>query len=136
MVKGGQLGGGIKIIDEKEREILVGESRFYLGQDKIVYCTIVGDINAKMAIAMDEATLKLMNMVDGKVNVLTDNNNAGNPSSEARKIMREFVLHEKYGKLAIFGLHPVARVLASFFMGSTKKKDLRYFNTKEEALAW
>lgn len=124
------------MMNEKEKEIWVGESRFYLGEDDIIYCTIVGDIDAEMAIAMDEATLKLMNMVEGKVNVFTDDNKAGKPSAEARKIMQEFILHEKYGKLAIFGLHPVARVLASFVIGASKKEDMRFFKTKEEALAW
>lgn len=121
---------------EEDREIRVGESRFYLGEDNIIYSTIVGDIDAEMAIAFDEATLKLMNMVEGKVNVFTDDNKAGTPLSEARKIMQEFIMHEKYGKLAIFGLHPVARVLASFIMGVTKKEDVRFFNSKEDALAW
>jgi len=26
--------------------------------------------------------------------------------------------------------------MASFFMGASKKKDMRFFKTKEEALAW
>ena len=43
---------------------------------------------------------------------------------------------EKIGKVALFGLHPVARVIASFVMGVTKKEDMRFFRTKEEALAW
>ena len=43
---------------------------------------------------------------------------------------------EKLVKIAIFGLNPVARVIASFIMGVAKKKDQRFFKTKEEALAW
>ena len=123
-------------MEEKDRELWVGESRFYLGEDNIIYSNIVGDIDADTAIAMDNATLTLMNMIEGKVNVLTDNNKAGKPSSAARKIMQEFILHKKYGRLAIFGLHPVSRVLASFFIGFSKKKDMRFFKTREEALVW
>ncbi len=41
-----------------------------------------------------------------------------------------------FGKVALFGLHPVARVVASFFMGATKKKDMRFYKTRGEALAW
>ena len=85
----------VEIRQVSEREILVGENKLYLGKDNIIYSTIVGEIDSEIAIALDEATLKLMNMVEGKVNVLTDNNNAGTPSSEARKIMQEFILHEK-----------------------------------------
>ena len=123
-------------MEEKDREIWVGKSRFYLDDDNIIHSVIVGDMDENMAVAFDEATLKLMNMVDGKVNVLTDNNRAGKPTSKARKIMQEFILHEKYGKLAIFGLSPVSRVLASFFMGMSKKKDMRFFKTEREALVW
>ena len=123
-------------MEEKEREIQIGENRFYLGEDNIIYATIVGEQDAKIATLFNKATLKLMNMVEGKVNVLTDNNRAGKTSPEARKIFQELLKHEKYGKLAIFGLHPVSRVLASFFMGFSKKKDMRFFKTREEALTW
>jgi len=44
--------------------------------------------------------------------------------------------YEKTGKVAVFGLHPVARVIASFVMGVSKNKDMRFFKAKEEALAW
>jgi len=44
--------------------------------------------------------------------------------------------HERTGKVALFGLNPVARVIASFVMGVTRKKDMRFFKTREEALAW
>ena len=44
--------------------------------------------------------------------------------------------NEKIGKVALFGLHPVARVIAAFIMGITRKKDMRFFKSKEEALAW
>ena len=33
-------------------------------------------------------------------------------------------------------MHPVARVLASFVMTITKKNEIDFFKTKEEALAW
>ncbi len=124
------------MIDEKEREIRVGENRLYLGEDNILHVINIGEIDEKTAITIEEAVLKLMNMVDGKVHTLTDLNKAGKTSSEARKVFKKLAEHEKQGKNAFFGVHPVARVLASFFMGSTKKKDNRFFKTKEEALTW
>ena len=72
----------------------------------------------------------------GKANLCIDLNKAGMPSSGARKIGRKAFENEKVGKIAIFGLHPVARIIASFVMGVTRKEDLRFFKTKEEALAW
>ena len=70
------------------------------------------------------------------MNVLVDLNKAGKPTSEARKIGKERLEEEGVGKVALFGLHPVARVLASFVMGVSKKEDMKFFKTKEEAIAW
>jgi len=119
-----------------EREIWVGESRFCLGEDDILYETIVGKQDEKTVIAALEYHNKFKNMVEGKMKMLLDINKAGQVSSGARKIGKETFEDEKVGKVAFVGLHPVARVIASFVMGVTRKKDMRFFKTKEEALAW
>lgn len=121
---------------EEEREILIGESRFYLGEDNILYETIVGEVDNEIATAMKEASIKLRDMAVGKVDVLVDINKAEKPTSKARETARKRLEDEGIGKVAIFGMHPVARVVASFIMGVTKKEDMRFFKTKEEALAW
>ena len=124
-------------MEEKDREIILDAGRVYLGEDNILYTTIVGEVDENTAIAIREAQLKFMNVVEGKVDLLIDANKAGQPSSRARKIIQEGVLkYEKTGKVALFGANPVARVIASFVMGVTRKKDIRFFKTKEEALAW
>ena len=126
-----------KQVEEKDREIWAGENRIYLGEDNIIYITSVGMKDDKIAIAIKDAYIKMANMVEGKVDLLIDANKGGQPSSEARKIIQEGMLKiGKTGKVAIFGAHPVARVLASFVMGISKKKDIRFFSLKEEALAW
>jgi len=123
-------------MEEKDREIWVGENRIYLGEDNILCLTILGEVDEKIEIGINEACLKLMNMVEGKVNALVDLNKAGKVSPGARKRQVEISEHEKTGKVALFGMHPVARVVASFFMGISQKKDMRFFKTKEEALTW
>ncbi|MBA7541705.1 hypothetical protein ES705_34021 [subsurface metagenome] len=123
-------------IENQDREIIVGRNRLYLGEDNIIYITNVGDIDEKLAIEITASVKKLASMVEGKVDRITDLNKAGKPSSGARKIFKELSEDEKCGKVTFFGLHPVARVLASFFMGITRKKDIHYFKTKEEALKW
>lgn len=123
-------------MEEKEREIWVGGNRIYLGEDNILDIINVEEIDEKTAIAIKEAVLKLMNMVEGKVHTLTDLTKAGKTTPEARKIGKEMFEHERLGKVAMFGLHPVAKVIASFVMGVAKKKDIRFFKTKEEALVW
>ena len=126
----------VEIKQVSEREIWVGENRLYLGEDNVLCITNTGEIDEKIAIEIKEAVLKLMNMVEGKVHTLTDLNKAGKTTSQARKVFQELAEHEKQGKNAFYGMHPVARVLASFFMGASKKKAMRFFKTKEEALAW
>ena len=123
-------------MEEKDRETWVGGNRIYLGEDNVLCVTIFGEVDEKIEIGINEACLKLVNMVEGRVNTLIDLNKAGKSSPEARKRQREMSEHEKTGKLALFGLHPVARVVASFLMGISQKKDVRFFKTREEALAW
>ena len=123
-------------MENKDREIRVGENRLYLGEDNVLYVTIFGEIDEKIAIAIKEADLKFKNMVEEKYDVLADMNKSGKHSSEARKIWKEMTEHEKTGKVAMFGMHPVARIIASFVMGVSKKKDMRFFKTKEKALLW
>ena len=123
-------------MEEKDREVWVGENRLYLGEDNTLYITIVGEIDAKTALAIKEADLKFKNMVEEKFDVLGDLNATGQPSIEARRIWQEMAEHEKSGKIAMFGMHPVARVISSFMIGVTKKKDMRFFKSKDEALSW
>ena len=123
-------------MEEKDREIWVGESRFYLGEDNIFYITVVGEVDGKTAAEVTEIDNKFKSMVEGKLNVLADLNKGGKQSVEARKIWKEMTEGDRTGKIAMYGMHPVARVLASFVMGVSRKKDMRFFKTKEEALAW
>ena len=126
----------IEIKQVSEREIRVGENILYLRENNILDITNVGEIDEKTAIAMKEALLKLMNMVEGKVHALTDLNKAGKTTPQARNIFRGLAEHEKAGKVAQVGMHPVARVLGAFVMGVSKKKDFRFFKTREQALVW
>lgn len=126
----------VEIKQISEREIWVGENRIYLGEDNIIYITSVGESDEKMASSMKEVEVKFMNMTEGKVNLLIDINRCGKQSPEARKIRQTVGDHEKVGKVAIFGMHPVALVISSFIRGISKNKNQRFFKTKEDALAW
>ena len=119
-----------------EREICVGENQLYLGEDNIIYVIRVGEADEEIATGITNTGLKLANLVNGKVKILADLNKAGKSSSDAKKIYQKYLEHKKFDKVAMYGLHPVARVIAAFGMGVTKKKDVRFFKTKEEALLW
>lgn len=96
------------------RELRVKNNRIYLREDNILYLIICGKVDENIESEIEEACLTLANMVEGKVNTLVDLNKAGKTTPEARKKQKESSKHEKTGKVALFGQHPVARVLASF----------------------
>ena len=121
---------------EKEKETWAGENRFYLGEDNIIYAEEVMKTDEKTALAEKDAILKLANLSEGKVNLAVDLNEDGTPTAEARKIYQSLIEHEKIGKVAMFGLRPVARVMASFLIGVVQKEDVRFFKTKKEAIVW
>lgn len=123
-------------MDEKDREIRIGKNRLYLSEDNTLHISDVGKVDEEIAILCKNAAFKLSSMVEGKVNVFIDINQAEKQSAEVRKDWKEFSEYEKFGKIALFGMHPVARVVASFVMGVSKKKDMRFFKSREEALAW
>ena len=124
-------------MEEKDREIIMDAGRLYLGDDNILYITpFEGDMDEKLAIEACRAALGLQNMIEGKVNALIDLNRVGKQSAGARQRWKEWNDNEKTGKVACIGMHPVARVLASFVMGVSRKRDMRFFNIKEDALAW
>ena len=124
---------------EKDREIWVGENRIYLGENDIYYITIVGEIDEKIALEFRNAIFEFNNRFGKKIrNSFIDINRARKVSSKARKILKGLSDDNEIGggKSAFFGLHPVARVLASFFIGLSKDVNQRFFETKEEALEW
>jgi len=123
------------MVEEKETEAWIGKSRMVLSDD-ILFVQGVGDIDDEMALEIKDTANKFLDMVDGKLNILMDMDKAGKPSPKARKSYMELSEDERIGKVALYGIHPVAKVLASFVIGVTKKKDVRFFSSKEEALAW
>ena len=124
-------------MEENNREIMIGKNRLYLDENNILNMTLVGELNEKLVINLINAIQQLENMVEGKVSILTDINKAGIQSVKARKLLKEqSEKSEKAGKIAVYGLHPVARVIASFFINITRKKDIHFFKSQKEALIW
>ncbi len=122
--------------EEQDRELSIGEHRFYLRKDNILHDIIVGDITKNDADIALDFTLKCAAKVPDKLHVLIDINKSGKPSAEARKFGKEVFAHEKIGKVAMYGLNPVARVIASFMITISQRGNIRFFKTQEDALAW
>ena len=123
-------------MEEKDREVRIGENKLYFGPDNILYTTIIGDADATTAMAIKAADAKFKDMAEGKVNVLVDVSKIGKSSPEASEMWKEVSRHEKTGKIAVFGMSPAKKTLGSLALKLTRAKDTRVFVTREEALAW
>jgi hypothetical protein len=123
---------------KQKKEIQIGPNKLYFEEDKIFYAILVGDLSAEIVKASYEffERNKNENMVNGKVRIFADLTNSGKPSTEARKLTYLFSESKDIGKFALIGMNPVAKVIAAFFMGSSKKKDVKFFNTREGAIEW
>lgn len=122
--------------ETREDENLNGQNMTSLINENIIYVIAVGEQTTEIALTQKQINLKLASYVKGQINYLIDLNKCGKNSSEARQIWKESAEDERTDKVAIFGLNPVAKVIASFVMGVTRKKNQRFFNTEAEALLW
>ncbi|MBI9064512.1 MAG: STAS/SEC14 domain-containing protein [Marinilabiliaceae bacterium] len=117
-------------------QIKIGKHNLQLDTDKIIHITPVGDVDANEGDAIKRGVFNLIHTAGGNVNIIGDLNKAGKPSSKTRKIGIELFQDSRINKVALFGLHPVARIIASFIIGGSIKKDIRFLKTEEEALTW
>ena len=118
------------------KEFWVGGNHTFLKDNNLIYVIADGEQTKRIAVAQAKICNQLALTTDKKVNYLIDLNKAGKSTPDARKQWRRISEDEKTNKVALFGIHPVALVLASFVMGVSKKKDMLFFKTKKEALEW
>ncbi|HTF80503.1 MAG TPA: STAS/SEC14 domain-containing protein [Cytophagales bacterium] len=118
---------------DAEEKIYVGKSYLFI-KDRILHVVTVGDSDRETALQMKEVSIAIT-LKYGKMHVLADINEAGKSTPEARKIWKELSEASNF-KLALVGLHPVARVIASFSMALSRNKTTRFFVSTEEALEW
>lgn len=121
---------------EKKKEVRVGDTRIWLGEDNILRIKTLGDVDEETVKVIYDVCTKMTAAIAGKVNILIDLNHCGKLSAKSRRFGQVKFEKEETGKVALIGMHPVARVLASFLIGMIRKKDLCFFKTEEEALAW
>ncbi len=119
-----------------DTEFWVGESKSKLIDQNIIHVIAVGDQTKETSNLQLIINDKIMRHITGKINFLIDLNSASKNSVEARQIWKRISEQETTNKVAMFGLHPVARVLASFAMGVSNSNNQRFFKTKEEAMSW
>ncbi len=126
----------ITVKDISEVEFLVGSNLTRLIEGNIIYVIARGEQTDEIAKLQREINYELAKRVQRKLHYLVDLNDCGKNSPGARDIWYRLSEDEITGKVAIFGMHPVAKVLAAFVMRISKKKNQRFFRTKKSALQW
>lgn len=112
-----------------------GKIKLFLDEENILNVISLGDIDKETALECNAVSRKLSDTVPGKIKVLVDLNKGGKESPEARKIFKD-MKYNKEADVALFGMHPVAKLLASLYMKFSKIQNVRFFDTREDALAW
>ncbi len=118
-------------------EFYVGQHHHYLADDNIIYANTIGAIDDEMAVQFKEKSLCLYAKFDGPIRVLVDLNKAGKQTTLARNVWTDLCNQgERPVRVALWGLHPVAKLLASFYIGLSGNKKCKFFSTKDAAMKW
>ena len=120
------------------KEIKVGNNTVRIGDDHTIYVTAVGEITDQSVAAHKKVYYELLGSLaeNEKVDFLVDINNTGKQSPKARKLWNEISEDKRVRGVAVFGAKLISKVIANFVMGLSQKKELRLFDTKEEAMLW
>ncbi len=119
-----------------EKEFTIGDNRISLLDNSTVYIEVVGEQTDEHAREILKLYPRLYSELPGKINQLVNLNRSGKSSPKARQVYEEMNNNERTYKVAVYGIHPVARVLAAFVTGLSGKKNIEFFTNKEDAMAW
>ena len=126
----------VDIVQISEKEYLVAKNKVVIQDKNIVFIEAHGGQTDEIAKAHLELNKTITCILNGNVKLLIDLNDAGKSSTEARKIWQKIAEFKSTKKVALFGMHPVAKVLASFVIGVTSNKNILFFSRKDKALDW
>jgi hypothetical protein len=122
--------------ENSDNKIMAGENATYLIHENIIYVVAIGEQTEESALYQKEVTKIFTSRLTGQVNYLINLNKCGKNSIEARHVWKGISEEDRTDRVALFGMNPVAKVLASFFMGIVGRKNQRFFSNKEDALEW
>ncbi|MBN1951908.1 MAG: hypothetical protein JW801_11970 [Bacteroidales bacterium] len=123
----------MEIIQVSESEFLIGTNKIFLAPPSTVFVIAIGEQTEKIALKHREHHQILAESFSKEINYLIDLNQCGKNHPGARSVWVELSERESTRKVALVGLHPVARVIASFVMNFTKNSSTRFFSSREEA---
>jgi hypothetical protein len=127
-----------KLVAEKVTcsEFWVGPTQVRLTEGNLLNVKAVGPQTYDTAVAQLNIFEQICHEVNGPLNFIIDLNDAGKNSPEARKVWKDVSENEYTGKIALVGIHPVARVIAGFVLSISLSSKMQFFSTREKALKW
>jgi len=117
-------------------EFRVGENRISILKDSVLLIEVIGEQTDEHAKVILENYKEIFNNIPGKVKQLVNLNKSGKSSHTSRMLFKELNENELTDKVAVYGVHPVARILAAFVIDITNKKNIRFFSNETDALSW
>lgn len=125
-----------KMKNSEDAEFYIGEDIVSLRDGNIIHVVAKGLQSDELAIDMKKLCLELSAQMDGKCNFLINVNECGKNEPGAREIWKELGSHENTHKAAVYGINPVAKLIANFVIGTYKGQNMRFFKNEEQAKDW
>jgi hypothetical protein len=117
-------------------EFWVGPTQVKVTNGNLVNIKAVGPQNYDTAMAHIRIFDQIYSDIKKPILFLIDLNDAGKNSAEARKVWKDISDNEYTCKVALVGIHPVARVIAGFVMSISTGSKIQFFGSREKALKW
>jgi hypothetical protein len=114
----------------------IGTSEIRLVEGNLVHVKAMGPASLQLALAHVKLYRQLSEEIGGSLRYAIDLNKAGKSTAEARKIWMGVSEDISTYKVALIGVHPVAKVLAGFFMCVTSNKKIQFFDSFDKAFKW
>ena len=122
-----------------EREYHIRKHKITLHEQptfQYIVIDCVGNVDEQIAHEVCKILAEFLKQSTETIHFLIDLNQSRETTLKARRVFRSFAEEHIQGRMAFCGLHPVAKVLAGFFLKITNKKDMRFFKTRNEAIQW
>ena len=109
-----------------------------MGDDHILRVAFVGDTGERGAQAFIEALGPFLEATTETepLYAILDATRAGKLSAKARNIFFGLNRDSRVGQVAVIGTRRYLRVLGSFILKATRRDNIGFFDTEEQAIAW
>ncbi|MEZ5070446.1 MAG: STAS/SEC14 domain-containing protein [Bacteroidales bacterium] len=114
----------------------IAGQRIALLGDGVLRIEAIGDMDDDKLDRIRAVYRDVFSLAGDAVRLLVDLNQTGHNPPEARRFWRSLSAHKSVEAIAMVGIHPVARVLATFVIGSLGLEKYRFFEREEDALDW